>query len=83
MKSFTFVAFLNIFILFILFNPSILDERIYPDKFIKEDLIFPENDKTDDYQYNLVDAKVLTKELITLYIKRQGINLDKDDCCLD
>ena len=83
MKSFTFVAFLNIFISFILFNPSILDERIYPDKFIKEDLIFPENDKTDDYQYNLVDAKVLTKELITLYIKRQGINLDKDDCCLD
>ena len=55
--------------------------KYFPDDYKKNDLIFPGNDKIDEYQYNLVDAKVLTKERITLYIKKQGINLEVDDCC--
>ena len=56
-------------------------QRIYPEDFKSKDLIFPENDKVRAYEYNLIDAKVLTKEEITLYIKKQGIHLTYDDCC--
>ena len=55
--------------------------RIYPESYKPFDIIFPENDKLKNYEYNLIDAKVLTKEEITLYLKKQGIHLSYDDCC--
>ena len=57
--------------------------KYFPDDYKQKDLIFPGNDITGSHQYNLVDAKVLTNEKILLYIKKQGINLEKDECCQD
>ena len=56
-------------------------QRFYPEEYKPTDLIFPANDKVQNYEYSLIDAKVLTKEEITLYIKKQGIHLTYDDCC--
>ena len=80
MKYFLKLFFFKKFILLIVLNLSI-QMLYYADEYKKDDLIIPENDKADEYQYNLVDAKVLTNQLITLYIKKQGISLDRDDCC--
>ena len=33
----------------------------------------------NDYYYSLIDAKVLTSEEITLYLKKQGIHLSRDE----
>ena len=55
--------------------------KYYPEEYKKNDLIIPYNDVIGEYQYNLVEAKVLTQEKITLYIKKQGINLVVDGCC--
>ena len=55
--------------------------RYFPDTYKENDLIFPDNDDLEEFQYNLVDSKVLTKESITLYLKKQGIKLDRDNCC--
>ena len=82
MKNLSFFIFLQKYIIFMLFNIS-YEMNFYPETYKVDDLIFPENDKVDDYEYNLADAKVLTNQLITLYIKKQGIVLDRDDCCLD
>ena len=72
-------------LLFIFLIISILylstGQRFYPEEYKPGDLIFPANDKIQNYEYNLIDAKVLTKEEITLYIKKQGIHLTYDDCC--
>jgi hypothetical protein len=57
--------------------------QYFPEDYIESDLLIPENDVRDEFQYNLVDAKLLTKKKITFYIKKQGINLDRDDCCLE
>ena len=73
--------FSKLFVIFLLINFFHSETRYFPDEYIENDLIIPGDDKRDNYQYNLVDAKVLTKEKITLYIKKQGINLDVDDCC--
>ena len=80
MKKFYNLYFFKLFILFIVLNLS-KQMLYYPDEYKVGDLIIPENDIGDQYQYNLVDAKVLTNQLITLYIKKQGITLDRDDCC--
>ena len=55
--------------------------QYFPDDYKKNDIIFPENDVVGVSQYNLVDAKVLTREKITLYLKKLGINLDIDLSC--
>ena len=81
MRNVSFFIFLQKCILFILFNISYEQMKYFPETYIEDDLIFPENDKVDDYEYNLVDAKILTNQLITLYIKKQGVVLDRDDCC--
>ena len=81
MKNISFYIILKIFLIFTLINFSFQEIRYFPETYKEKDLIIPDNDKTDDYQYNLVEAKVLTKELITLYIKKQGINLEQDECC--
>ena len=52
--------------------------RINPENFIEEDIIFRFNDKLNNYHFSLIDAKVLTDKEITLYLKKQGIHLDKD-----
>ena len=77
------ISFSIIFILIILSIVNINNAQMqyFPEKFIKDDFIIPENDKNDNYQYNLIDAKVLTNDHINLYIKKQGISLDRDDCC--
>ena len=85
MKFFSksYFLFLNLIILS-LFNFSFEQTgRIYPENFMLDDRFFKDNDKLDDYHYSLIDAKVLTKEEINLYIKKQGIHLTRDDCCLD
>ena len=74
---------IRIFTIFLLLNIINSQTRYYPETYKEKDLILPEDDKIGVYQYNLVDAKVLTNEKITLYIKKQGINLDVDDCCLN
>ena len=74
---------MRIFTIFLLLNIIYSQTRYYPETYKRKDLILPEDDKIGVYQYNLVDAKVLTNEKITLYIKKQGINLDVDDCCLN
>ena len=78
MSKFFFSKILTIFLLINIIHSQ---SKIYPDTYKEKDFIFPDNDKTNVSQYNLVDAKVLTKEKITLYIKKQGINLEVDDCC--
>ena len=80
MCTISFIFLTKLFILFIILSFT-KEMKYFPEKFIQNDLIIPENDLIDEYQYNLVEAKVLTKDFITLYIKKQGINLDKDDCC--
>ena len=81
------ISKLNSFILFLillsLFNFVSNQTRIYPEDFKEDDPFFPENDRLEDYYYSLIDAKVLTKEEINLYIKKQGIHLTRDDCCQD
>ena len=81
MKIFHSFNILKSFILFILLNFSYEQMKYFPETYKENDLLIPENDKESQYQYNLVEAKVLTKQLITLYIKKQGIPLDRDDCC--
>ena len=73
--------FSKILTLFLLLNSINCKMQYFPDDYKKNDIIFPENDVVGVSQYNLVDAKVLTREKITLYIKKQGINLVIDDCC--
>ena len=73
---------IQFFLFLALFSLIISDEmKYFPDTWKNNDLIFPDNDKLGDYQYNLVEAKVLTKESITLYLQKQGIKLDRDSCC--
>ena len=67
-------------IIFFLFHFS-SNQTITPETFKKNDLLFPSNDIINNYYYSLIDAKVLTKEEITLYLKNQGIHLTRDDCC--
>ena len=45
-------------------------------------MLLPENDKINNYYYSLIDAKVLTKEDITLHLKKQGIHLTRDNSCI-
>ena len=71
--------FLKIFTIFLLIFHS--QTKIYPEEYKQWDLIIPENDEIGVYQYNLIDAKVLTREKITLYLKKLGINLDIDLSC--
>ena len=78
MSNFFFSKVLTIFLLLNTINSRM---QYFPDNYKQKDLIFPANDVVGEVQYNLVDAKVLTREKITLYIKKQGINLVIDDCC--
>ena len=57
----------------------ISNQQINPEEFKSDDILFPENDKLNDYYYSLIDAKVLTSEEITLYLKKQGIHLSRDE----
>ena len=77
------VLLMRIFIIFLLINTFNSQTKYYPETFKEKDLFLPGDDKLNEYQYNLVDSKVLTNEKITLYIKKQGINLDVDKCCTD
>ena len=70
------------FILFLILNFS-YHQRIYPDNFRERDFIYDDNDRLQNYEYSLIEAKVLTKEEITLYLKKQGIHLTYDYCCRD
>ena len=85
MEKFPFYSLMKILILFIIFtntkNHPTEQIKYFPEKYIENDFLIPANDLIDNYQFNLIEAKVLTKELITLYIKKQGINLDRDECC--
>ena len=83
MEKILYFIIFKIFIFLKNFLFSSEQMRYFPEKYIQNDLIFPDNDIIDEFQYNLVDAKVLTKNKITYYIKKQGINLDQDDCCED
>ena len=80
MKVNFIIFLLKIFIIAHILNLT-NEMDFFPEKFYQDDLIIPDNDKVDEYQYNLIEAKVLTEDYITLYIKKQGIILDKDDCC--
>ena len=70
-----------IFLLIIIINVSKQQRDFLPETFKEKDLIFPENDVIKKYDFNLIEAKVLTKEEITLYLNNQGIHLTVDDCC--
>ena len=70
--------FLYIILLSLFHFSSNQTTRINPENFMKTDIIFDENDKLDDYRFSLIDAKALTDREITLYLKKQGIHLDKD-----
>ena len=70
-----------IFLLIIIINVSKQQRDFLPETFKEKDLIFPENDVIKKYDFNLIEAKVLTKEEITLYLNKQGIHLTVDDCC--
>ena len=76
-----YIIFLLFIFLIFYFSEEQTTTIIYPESYKKRDLIYPENDKVDNYDYSLIEAKVLTKEEITLYIKKQGIHLDYDNCC--
>jgi hypothetical protein len=67
--------------LIIIINVSQQQRDFLPETFKAKDIIFPENDMIKNYDYNLIEAKVLTKEEITLYLNKQGIHLTVDDCC--
>ena len=83
MEKFLFITFLKLYILIKNLIFSNEQMQYFPEDYIQGDLLIPENDIRDEFQYNLVDAKLLTKKKITFYIKKQGINLDRDDCCLE
>ena len=83
MEKFLFITFLKLYILIKNLIFSNEQMQYFPEDYIQDDLLIPENDRRDEFQYNLVDAKLLTKKKITFYIKKQGINLDRDDCCLE
>ena len=70
-------------IILLLFHISLSQNRIYPEEYFIKDLFFEENDKIQNYDYSLIDAKVLTKEEITLYSQKQGIHFTRDSCCQD
>ena len=80
MKIFPFSNYCKIIFIFILLI-YFSKEQIYPETFLPNDNIYHENDKVQNYDYSLIEAKVLTKEKITLYLKKQGIHLTYDDCC--
>ena len=70
-----------IFLLIIIINVSKQEREYLPETYKVRDLIFPGNDEIKRFDYNLIEAKVLTKEEITLYLNKQGIHLTVDDCC--
>ena len=57
-------------------------QKFIPESFKEKDMLLPENDKINNYYYSLIDAKVLTKEDITLHLKKQGIHLTRDNSCI-
>ena len=59
MKRFLLYIYLIISVLYLSYTI-----RIYPEEYKPYDLIYPENDQVKKYEYNLIDAKVLTKEEI-------------------
>ena len=59
-----------------------LSQKFIPESFQEKDMLLPENDKINNYYYSLIDAKVLTKEDITLHLKKQGIHLTRDNSCI-
>ena len=69
------------FFLILIFNYSKQQTRIFPDEYKPYDFIYSENDVLKTYEFSLIEAKVLTKEEITLYLKKQGIHLTYDNCC--
>ena len=71
----------KLILILIIFIQSDAKMKYFPEQYKANDLIFPGNEIIGQQQYNLVDAKVLTRHLITLYLKKQGINLDRDNCC--
>ena len=75
------LLFLFTFLIFKFSDVQAQSTRIYPESYKIRDLIYPENDMVKNFDYSLIEAKVLTKEEITLYIKKQGIHLDYDNCC--
>ena len=75
---FNYIFFLSIILSLFHFSSNQIKT---PETFKTEDLLFPSNDIINNYYYSLIDAKVLTKEEITLYLKNQGIHLTRDDCC--
>ena len=77
----SFISIKLFFLLIIIINVSKQQREFLPETFKEDDLIFPENDVIKNYDYNLIEAKVLTKEEITLYLNKQGIHLTVDDCC--
>ena len=82
MEKFLFITFLKIYILIKNLIFSNEQMKFFPDDYKENDFLIPDKDVLEQYQYNLVEAKLLTKKKITFYIKKQGINLDRDDCCL-
>ena len=80
MKGFSF-KFLFLSLIILLFFHFSLNQRFNPEEFVEDDQFFKENDVLQNYYFSLIDAKVLTKENIHLYLKKQGIHLSKDDCC--
>ena len=72
MEKILYFIIFKIFIFLENFLFSSEQMKYFPEKYIQEEIIFPDNDTID---------KVLTKNKITYYIKKQGINLDQDDCC--
>ena len=75
------LLFLIIFLILNFSYEQVSPYRIYPEAYKLRDIIYPENDMVQNYDFSLIEAKVLTKEEITLYIKKQGIHLDYDNCC--
>ena len=83
MKKFSFSFSFKIIFLFLTLLSCSKEqtEKYYPEEYKTQDLIFPENDIVQQYEYSLIEAKVLTNQEITLYLKKQGIHLTYDDCC--
>ena len=80
MKGLSF-NFLFLSLIITLFFHFSLNQRFNPEEFVEDDQFFKENDVLQNYYFSLIDAKVLTKENIHLYLKKQGIHLSRDDCC--
>ena len=78
MSKTSLLIFLFFYIILLSLIP-ISFQQINPEEFKSDDILFPENDKLNDYYYSLIDAKVLTSEEITLYLKKQGIHLSRDE----